>query len=777
MLAKLPGFLADRRKRYKEDTCRLAKWLATTGKQLGYNLEVKEVVETPARGPQANTQRRLKGKARKAAHQNGGLATAVGEDASSVKEATTIHRSLLTVQQFHELAKHVAEVGAAVPVYVVKIAERAVKVRKQCSEWFRRLLSKSREKKVHDAKHWHFIGVLESVVGMLRPLCSAATDKPAADVNDHEELAATANRFAALDIEGEEDLEDDDNEATTTSLDVGKTNVRKVYDVEEDDSEVLFTIYCLFMDLDNIRSFLQDTWTDYKAGKIDLITASVTTNTAVEMVRDIQNELASTHASISNYDTAQKLLLQSNHPAALSGVQRPVRLVLTKDWSQLDDTEQMWQDRRLLMQVMPEFVMAARVKEDLPVEDVLSREFAVMAATKEISLVLVFATQVFLDIHHILGKDVARGLVQMKVAGVSVKRSLQGRLEKMPKTPIETWPAQDEMYVKGLQHVVDDWILEDRLYKYGMSVRKSAKFDKKPEAYLLLKWHPWLCGMIQFKMHLQAQEIGITYAGAWGSILCVAHLYEACKHTRGLQQEWPDMEWIMNVHQKERVFRGRVPTTMGESLTSLCLIMGVSATEFASGRKNRKTDGLKHSAHGPVGLKENSPVSLIFRPRLCHGESKVVLTTQVVDQLLQEALASNKLADKLSMQWSRKQSLSPLQLLAVLQAGLLAEKETIRFDYMRMHNRCMDVLRDLHTAVDSDFTKYHGPGYMENETQLAWLVGGLFLTVNGTYQMRDKLKLDEKVVGSKLMKTAAEVLMPWIEKEGDAEMSLMRRLP
>jgi hypothetical protein len=57
--------------------------------------------------------------------------------------------------------------------------------------------------------------------------------------------------------------------------------------------EPFFVAHCLFFDLDKIRKFVQDTWEEYKDGRIDAMTATVTTNSAMVLGRDLIEQFVS----------------------------------------------------------------------------------------------------------------------------------------------------------------------------------------------------------------------------------------------------------------------------------------------------------------------------------------------------------------------------------------------------------------------------------------------------------------------------------------------------
>ncbi|KAI9091296.1 hypothetical protein DFS34DRAFT_329689 [Phlyctochytrium arcticum] len=823
MFSKLPAFLADSNKRYKEDTSRLAHWLATTSKCLGRELDIQQVAQ-----PQAAPSKRLKGKARKAAREKEGRVRgheAPGTGAATPRRPAT--KSILTVKQFKELANYIVQAGVTVPSYVLSLAERAIAVRKECSDYFRQVPGKSQSELKSDKTHWNFIEVLQNVADMLRPLCprNVEATEPVQDAANADETVTLENKFALLDFEDlPDELAIDESSPLSSSLPAAYEIDHQEYDVEEDDSEVFFSVYCLFKDLANIRAFIQDLWKEYKAGKVDLVTASVTTNTALEMIHDLQEDFTTLHPLIEDYASARDILYLSvalrrgEHPNSttntsgdfnprmvdvleflyipaqsyletLSQVIQPKTCPIyngqygyydpSNASSGLTYDQRCWEDRRLLMEIMPEFVLMANMDIDFPVEDVLSAEFARFAKTKELSLALIFGTQVFLDIHHIMEKQVGRGFVELQLTGADLLKSLKARQANMSKVP-STWPKQNEKCFTQFELMVEEWILKDRLQLISTSVRETAAYRVNARhSYLLLKWHPWLSGMLQFQAYLTFQELGIVYANACGSIMYVAHLYEACKHSivLGENKLWDDMEWVMQTHGKERMFRGRVPQTPLESLKSFCLTMGMSPAEFSSDRLRRpkKAPAFVSHPNGPIGLTESTTVSLIFRPRLCYKTGQP-FTIEHVNVALQRIMstASGGPLSKLQLQWDRRHCLTPLQLLVVLKNGLRSEKDMLRFGYLSMHTRCMNILQDLHQALDVTLTRYFGPQYLEDETQLPFVIGYLLQISTGSEAIKQKLKLKDADCSSKLMHKAGETLSPWLEKEGNFELVKMK---
>ncbi|KAI8904491.1 hypothetical protein DFJ77DRAFT_480405 [Powellomyces hirtus] len=730
-----------------------------------------------------------------------------------------------------DMAKHIATAGAAVPGTVLAFARRAIQVRKSCAEWFRRLPGGGMGKQRKDDGHWHFIAILEDVVALLNPWekgqpTTAPDQKSESKAETENVTLDLQNQFALLKVDEFDDLPDvGEKESETLMYAPEGSGLDATYEVamENDESEVIFMLYCLFKDLNNIRLFLQETWSEYREGKIDLITASVTTNTAIDLVRDMQDDLCSLHPDIGDYETATGVLFvyacfaRGEDPSARQHrddvvnmrmidvaqfLYIPAHAILTSLSNAISPSDYPWyngqfghynprdnrekmsireritEDRLLLMVCMPDLVMMGRMERDDILKDEFTKEFGIFAATKRISLPLVFATQVFVDIHNILRERAASGLAVLRLAGSQMIESLKKRAEENPKVPLENWPAHNEQATVGFHQWIQGWIIEDLLHLPRKTLANNLKLKESLVPFALMRRHPWLCGMMQFKLQLYGQEIGMAMADAWGTITYTGHLYEACNYSNVLQGKlWGDMEYVMQIHGKERMFKGRVPTTPLESLKSISYMMGTSPQQFAmterAVKKRQNRNRLQGTSQGPSGLSASSPVSLIFRKRVCDGED-TPFTIEAVDHLLQKSIKTDFPA-KLRRNWTSTHVMTPLQLLATLRAGLYAERDMIRFDYIRMHTRCLSILRDLHKAVDPIFTKCFGSEYFENEAQLAWLPNWVFLLASESDLLRQRMKIRNDAYSSRIMAVSGDVLAPWLDREGDFECRSLRK--
>lgn len=230
----LPSFLTGSYKRYKSDTEQFATWLAeTAAKHCDPSLlPNRKNDKTP------NKSHKL-----------------------SAKDFTT----------FSELiANHSPRIE--VPQVIAGAARRAISLRRR----FARHLSR-------DKGHSHFIGVLERALQVLHvPDDVVSTSSVPSSSSSTEEAA---NRFSVLDLE--EPLEDERG-GKRTKIEA-TSEERTKYELEDDfdgkDDVLMLICFCLLNDLNNIRDFLKQTWADYQAGKVDLMSASVTTDTALVLAK------------------------------------------------------------------------------------------------------------------------------------------------------------------------------------------------------------------------------------------------------------------------------------------------------------------------------------------------------------------------------------------------------------------------------------------------------------------------------------------------------------
>ncbi|WVQ98197.1 hypothetical protein IAU59_005319 [Kwoniella sp. CBS 9459] len=143
--------------------------------------------------------------------------------------------------------------------------------------------------------HAHFIRVLADVKNIFANHIASAkipSSNRSAKVQD----ASWTNMFAALDIQEDEYTAEDlpDIFVPEPSGRPPDAPTRVTFAPEPDVEELVVRMLAFFEDMHDIRDEIIALWGGYKSGEIDLITASVTTNTALELLRSSHDDVVKT---------------------------------------------------------------------------------------------------------------------------------------------------------------------------------------------------------------------------------------------------------------------------------------------------------------------------------------------------------------------------------------------------------------------------------------------------------------------------------------------------
>jgi len=93
--------------------------------------------------------------------------------------------------------------------------------------------------------------------------------------------------------------------------------------------------------------------------------------------------------------------------------------------------------------------------------------------------------------------------------------------------------------------------------------------------------------------------------------------------------------------------------------------------------------------------------------------------------------------------------------------AISTEGMNLVFDYFRLHRSCWMVLRAVHESVKESLRTMFGPGYLEHENQLPFVVGYLFMAAFSAENIgRDLLPGAE--VRSSVLSKAADSLKEFI---------------
>ena len=174
-------------------------------------------------------------------------------------------------------------------------------------------------------QHSYFIDLFEDLLVILQPLYEVgptSEPKPEEAPASSSKLTSTTqgpipleNFFMALEVEDLEDEAETDEQTKSSNSTRTLATPRTVYELEspkgrDGKEDLLFAIFCLFDDCCSIRQYILEVWSEYKTGKLDLISASVTTNTAFEQARRAEEDFIASSPRCQDFQKTLNILAQ-----------------------------------------------------------------------------------------------------------------------------------------------------------------------------------------------------------------------------------------------------------------------------------------------------------------------------------------------------------------------------------------------------------------------------------------------------------------------------------
>ncbi|CAD6592576.1 MAG: hypothetical protein ASARMPREDX12_006252 [Alectoria sarmentosa] len=834
----LPNFLQSNYQTYKEDTNFIVKWLAVKAKQCGYPTDLLSPPDPLTSLPEpVRPSQRLKGAARKKAKNAAKEDTAPVKDPDSLVDAP---RYTIKVKDFTALAEYIARFTkpvVKVPAALVKVLDRAIDLRQQHNTWSQ---GQAESEPLVDVKesnetHAYFLGILERTREILKPRMPAEliddfVSKPSSAVTGQEKSGVQTdgqikNMFSNLDIqEPSQTFLDAPDAERATDKHVG---LQPDYEAEKIQSlgEQYLAAHCLFQDVRNIRSFLRQLWASYRDGGLSLVAVSITTNTAIDFVRSIEQDFLQRFPDKSDYESIMKFFygVQCVHRGhdpnskqqvddlfnfevydlaeevmlptyiVLESLQRivtPGVLPIYKpghfgvrdmrtEWTKKSAREKVHDDRLVLMEAFPDLMLMTMITSKSPLaEDELLRGIRQMAPGKIIPLWLVFAAQCFLDAQHMLGRDVVRGHAELEQTVNAIRASTKQNVLKFHQSlRIETWPRQNDFQFSEILRVIEEWIQHDMVADKLKAIKIAATLPP-PEPFRLLRQYPLLCGLFSFAIQIKSQELGIDFVNAWGSIMYTGHLYNAARQEKLLPKAWKDMELLIALQSTETFFVGDPPKDSEAYLKRFLLSMGYSATAFAS---NRRRGAAIASARGPRALSTLCAAGTLFKGRYCKNDPTVTWTLDSMRPIIEAKIEddsddedSKKKSTKIKTATSgslirkpksNRKSIPTTDFLEDLANALHAETLEMSIDYLRVHRFCWMLLRQVNEVCKPKLLEMVGAGYLEKEAQLPFVVGYIFMAATQTDRVANLLlpRRPGVQVSSRLLAMAATAIEGMIE--------------
>ena len=204
------------------------------------------------------------------------------------------------------------------------------------------------------------------------------------------------------------------------------------------------------------------------------MSAAVTTDTAFTLLKQSCDEVLESFSDVRGYSDMMAIVLKygavpRDSPYAIhdwfcfgtggllysyTGVLEPtVQPVMkpghfdvydpSRDRSKLSEEEKEREDLIVLMELLPEFTKLPRARLEVPAEDLLTaglRKMMDASSIDALPMYTIFATQILLDIHHVLRQDVSRPFDQLQRTGKRVVAILNDYFRYSRNRKISNWP-------------------------------------------------------------------------------------------------------------------------------------------------------------------------------------------------------------------------------------------------------------------------------------------------------------------------------------------------
>ncbi|KAL8686354.1 MAG: hypothetical protein Q9218_007163 [Villophora microphyllina] len=576
------------------------------------------------------------------------------------------------------------------------------------------------------------------------------------------------------------------------------------YCAETPEREVIFEIFCLLTDMRSVQGYVHQLWIDFMQGKVNLITAAMTINTAMDVIGQVEARFLVSHPRFSGslryldqmYDEicgvegqgqvsidvtevghfTLSLPMQALKGFKTSGAEKkaPGNFHLTTRgdaraaWAEMDSLRTAMDELQFLRVPYPSDVPDS---DPVPAADTFSYGITALVADAfsdsfvDPPLKMVFAARLYLDIYKILGDGRNRGLRELQKVGrrihamIKTYQQVAGKI--FDKSHITSLHPDAE---KGLQYI-EVWVLNDGL----ATMKTTNQYDSLAKPFEAFSNHPWLCGVIAFRLEQLLHNLGFFTAMSTDYVTPWAHIYNAAFQEGQLPTPWTDMEKVITMHSQKQFFRGAKPKSPKAYGACWALAQGFSVTSFAKHSKRkvaiRKTNLLV--------LEDSAPMSRIFLQAIGPQQGQYETRTPILEKALNwkghnKAKPQHTGSGVLRHRWAETGVLTPTDVLEFIKACFMEERDALLFDYIGLLRRCYTIGRQLYEDV-SQICKASDYPYIDSlDTDVP--AKGITFTAFVVLQAFKKFRTGDMMDGDALITTTAiNALRKVIESEGDME--------
>ncbi|KAK6516545.1 hypothetical protein TWF506_006450 [Arthrobotrys conoides] len=623
-MSTLPEAIIDTYKRYKAGTNRVISFLIRFG-------------QTPINGPTSKPKPKAPKKR--------------GKPASKVENNSVNLRDLVP------FAKSVVSKGRKVPPHLLSILEDVIKARTKCARWYRGQLSL--KPTTEHKKHEHFIRVLEEIYAILKP--SEDSQPTSAQKTQQKSNSASQkanNLFEYLDSEEPlckefENITIDSSYPADDSTSK-QTGVKQSLTPEESKlEEQLFALFCFFEDVSNIRLFIGRIWTEYMKGQSGLVSVSITTAAALDLIKKANEEITAQfpdmeqHAQVVKFFETNGYAVMGPDGHGFSELERgpenveAISLSLTlciKIWYHVliprfyekkpSPPKTATQSKEFSGSGLEGFQYLDALTLDYMVlggmmPDALEgmgypilQGFQKAQKSRILPSWLVISFDIISKLHQTLWVDGSKQPYDELQTHILSARNQLSCLIKFSRTWESMGLPQLAANADRINDLLRDpldlitiWTAKDFVQHLKSGLTFPGAKLLQTERHFLLQNDPVLCGLVLSQTRLVLHSLGLHLSVQDSVVAITAQVYNAALVGGHLKTKWPDMEDLINIHALDKtLFVGSRPTTLDGCSSRFFTSMGFSIQSRAKG--GSFMDALRRYGNG-----EKLPYRILKRRR------------------------------------------------------------------------------------------------------------------------------------------------------------------
>lgn len=272
----LPEFLVGTYRQYKADTKFVATWLASTARSLGYTSDAIPLESDLIESTAGKTKKKAKPKTKKQ----------IRDAARRIPKEQ--RKYVISVDEFLPLALYIKtelKLPSRVPTSVLVAIRRVIEARNETSKWFMAQTTNS-----DGGAHAHFVDILKKVEDMLQPLTSG---EELTHTEDGDDVTLINNMFDGLEVT--DTTQEFLDSPGTPHKDYSKARMlceftETVIGHLSEFVEEQFAASALFRDIHKIYDHIEQAWRQYKEGEIELVAVAIISNTAIDLIRRLEED-------------------------------------------------------------------------------------------------------------------------------------------------------------------------------------------------------------------------------------------------------------------------------------------------------------------------------------------------------------------------------------------------------------------------------------------------------------------------------------------------------